>query len=137
MEAYQDQLINIALNVAGYLAGGGLWLVVYSSWRDRASRADRHATASADSPSVPTPSAAAGLTVAAADIEFLDLRAVPTPLPTSKATEPPRPKSAASRRNHGEVFALARTMLEKGASTDTIKATVPISDGELALLTGK
>jgi len=28
-------------------------------------------------------------------------------------------------------------MLEKGASTDAVKAAVPISDGELALLTGK
>ncbi|MDX9856328.1 MAG: hypothetical protein RBT76_00895 [candidate division Zixibacteria bacterium] len=137
MEAYQEQLIDIALNVLGYLAGGAFWLVVYSAWRNRIARAHEREVGASAAQSPVTPAVSGALAAAAADAEFLDLRSVPA---VTNAANPGgrRPVAAAGvRRNHREVFALARTMLEKGASTDAVKAAVPISDGELALLTGK
>ncbi|MCB2230594.1 hypothetical protein KQH82_07755 [bacterium] len=138
MEVYQEQIIDIALNVLGYLAGGALWLVVYTAWRNRASQTGMTSVTDALASSVQDVQPAAAIAhPAAADAEFLDLRSVKQTEPAPKP-QPPRPaRTGLGRRNHGEVFALARTMLEKGATAETIKATVPISDGELALLTGK
>lgn len=138
MEVYQEQIIDIALNVLGYLAGGALWLVVYTAWQNRATRTEitsvSNGMATAAQDAQP---AAATARAAAADAEYLDLRSIKAVDPAPKAGTPRPVRPGTNRRNHGEVFALARTMLEKGATVDTIKATVPISDGELALLTGK
>ncbi|MBD3401823.1 hypothetical protein GF420_02925 [candidate division GN15 bacterium] len=130
----QQQAIDIGLNVAGYLAGGGLWFLLSTLFQRRRSEATEGTTAAATGGAVHAPAPAA--IAAGARAEFLDLRSGTQPADTKKKRDAADGEPG-TRRNHSEVFALARTMLEKGATHDTIKATVPISDGELALLTGK
>lgn len=143
MDVHTEQLIDIALNVAGYLLAGGLWLLVYTAWQNR--RATR-AAGTAKSETVGR-TAVAAAAVAPADLapalpkegrrslEFVTFRgdrrqSQPAPAPAVEAM-PDR------RRNRAEVFALARRMLAEGASADAVKSELPVSDGELALLHGK
>lgn len=145
MDVHTEQLIDIALNVAGYLLAGGLWLLVYTAWQNR--RATR-AAGTAKSETVGRTAVAAAAVVPAnlaptpalpkegrRSLEFVTFRgdrrqSEPAAAPTAEAT-------LDRRRNRAEVFALARRMLAEGASADAVKSELPVSDGELALLHGK
>lgn len=141
MEVYTEQIIDIALDAAGYVIAGGIWLLVYSAWQNR--RAARAAGVTEPTPA-PAPRAATQSTAAALalegkrSLEFVAFRGATGAAAT--ASTPPEISTAAGgdrRRNRAEVFALARRMLEQGASTETVKSELPVSDGELALLHGK
>lgn len=140
MEVYSEQIIDISLNAAGYIIAGGLWMLVYSAWQNRraakAARAGRSQDEAAPvtAPLVAKPAADHG----GRSLEFVTFRGA-----SSKPAEPVGSEARATtavgerRRNRDEVFALARRMLEQGASTDAVKSELPVSDGELALLHGK
>ena len=112
MDVLNDRILDIALNVAGYLIAGALGMLVYSVFRAR-----RVATPQANAVPVAAPLVSNG------GAHFVDLRATAAP-----ATNP------TGRRDKTEVVRLARRMMQAGADRDTIKRTVPISDGELNLL---
>lgn len=129
--AYQDRVIDIALDIAGYLLAGGLWLLVYSSWQARRTRPAPE-TSTAAEPASPilasTPTAREGRRT----LEFVSL--------TNRGSRSPEtaPEPSGRRgRNRAEVFAVARRMLAEGASGAAVKSELPISDGELALLDAK
>ena len=133
-----DQLIEIGLNVIGYVAGGAFWLVIYSAWQNR--RAGKTETVSEETVSIKkAPTTAAVVQPALAtgrDIQYLDLRQVRGSRSKAVKVAGGDDDSVTRRRDHAEVFATARRMLEKGAEPDTIKSVLPISDGELALISG-
>jgi len=112
MDVLNDRILDIALNVAGYLIAGALGMLVYSVVRTRRAAALRSSAAPA-----------AALSVPSGEARFVDLRA--TDAPASNKT---------GRRDKAEVVRLARRMMQAGADRETIKRTVPISDGELNLL---
>jgi hypothetical protein len=133
MQIPTEQLIDVALNIAGYLAAGGFWLVIYSAWQNRKRRTvEGIATDSPDSAASRPATVAAAAAAGGEFVNFRDRQAS-----DKAAEERGSGDSGTNRRNRAEVFALARTMLSKGVSSDMIKRTVPISDGELAILAGK
>jgi hypothetical protein len=140
MEVSIEQMIDIGLNVIGYIAGGAFWLVIYSAWQNRRARRTAAEPAGTDAnvkERQATPAGAQPAVAGAGDIQFLDLRRGPDTqrkrLPVSGGDD----ESVSKRRSHAEVFATARKMMEKGATADTIKSVLPISDGELALIASR
>jgi hypothetical protein len=118
----QNQLIDIALNIAGALAGGALWLVVLSILRHRRQPAAAHQVAAATAPRTSAERPTEGRRKA----EFVALR---------DAEE--APAAGSYQRNRAEVIRLAREMLKSGSSAQRVQELLPISDGELAMLTGR
>ena len=120
MEVNHQQLIEIGLNAVGFLAAAALWLLVYATWQSR----HRATTpqAAADTPHG-TPGAAT------ADhkprIQYVDLKGVAAEQPVTNPD---------GRRDRSQIYSLAKKMLAAGVPTENIKRTLPVSDGELALL---
>lgn len=140
MDLSKEVLTVLFLNAAGYMAAGGLLLVIFTFFRDR-----RKAT-----------SDSAGLYLQATDhrrgevsnnageghrIEFIKFGEQPFRADTAGAGDvhskraPSRPVT--SRRNRIEVMGLARKMINAGASAEKISAVLPISEAELALLSSQ
>ena len=129
MEISQDVIIDTILNVAGFLATGGLVVMMYSmfrrpkkepSWADEVNR--QSSDASLNKPS--------DVTEGKRRIEFVRLNhGQEDPGP------PPVVSSETYRRNRVDIIRLARKMVEAGAPAERVKAVLPISDAELALLT--
>ena len=144
MEVTTKQMIDIALDAAGYLLAGGLWLVVYSAWQNRRAAAKAHAAAPAEPMvNVPAPEpmkAAAQPKEGPRSLEFVTFRgnrSASEPAQSAQPTESVESVVPDRRRNRAEVFAMARRMLEQGVSAERVKSELPVSDGELALLHGK
>jgi len=123
----QAQSITIGLDIAGYLLAGCLWLLIYSSWRNRRAAEPAPATESAV---LPERQAAEAPREGRRRLEFVAF---------DRRSDTPEKMVAPDRRgrNRAEVFAVARTMLAEGATTEAVKSELPISDGELALLDAK
>jgi hypothetical protein len=127
MDVINDRIIDVGLNVLGYLIAGGLGMLLHSSVQAR--RLRRVATPVAATPTeVP-----ATRTVPVGDpgngLEFVSFGADAQPA----APEPVLPPSSL-HRNRREIIRLAREMLQAGTAGDQIKKTLPISQSELALL---
>ena len=133
MEFSQDALIDVGLSVAGYLAAGGLWMVLYSLFTGR-TRTQDAVPQTADQVN-PETSAAIGRAVREKrSLQYVDLRETKK---NSTPVERPTPEPARVdqyRRNRAEVVRLAREMLKDGRSRDQVRELLPISEGELALL---
>jgi hypothetical protein len=129
MDGLQDQLIDISLNTLGYLIAGLLGMVIYSIANNRRS-------AGATASQVPKPSPSRAKASAAADVEFLNLRQLQnsSSRDSKAAKSATAPSNTSSRRDRTEVIRIAREMVKAGTSTEMIKRTLPISDGELALI---
>lgn len=129
MDVTPNQWIDLALNAAGYLVAGAIWLVMYSMITSRRAKRRQAPVPAAPSPVTPQPKPAprAGSTVY-------------VPLAGGGATaRTERPGSTAQpvtdgRRNRTEVLRLAREMLRQGAPRNQVQSRLPISEGELALL---
>jgi hypothetical protein len=132
MEVMQEQVIEVALNTAGYLVAGAFWLLLYTTWQNRRAHATQPVS---EQNSQTEPSPVPSTPASARAGQFVDLSASTASASPNTAT-PGRDTDKGRRRNRAEVFALARTMLEKGETYQNIKQSMPISDGELALLTG-
>lgn len=131
MELSREIIIDVVLNVAGYVTAGALWLILWSLFSDRGT------VAAAVAPQ-PQPVPAARPTTDARTerrTEFISLTsdAVRT---DGEYEERDRLRADATRyqRNRAEVIRIAREMLQSGSSKDKIRSLLPISDGELALL---
>lgn len=125
-----QMLIDLALNVVGYVAAGALSLVVYSMFhrtpQPTAPRESQAARQASPQPTVAMP-AGSNLTPDARGMHFVGFG------------ESSRGESGAQnltlRRNRAEVLRVARGMLRSGATDAEIKASLPVSDAELAVLT--
>jgi hypothetical protein len=131
MELSQQFLIDMALNVGGYLLAGALGIVVWSLFTRR-----KPAVANAIE-EVSVDEAQAGRTNEAVEssirkLEFIKLGSASEPKPTAtrEASE-----GVAERRDRADIIRVARTMLKAGATHEKIKRVIPISEAELSLLT--
>ena len=134
MELSREIIIDVLLNVAGYLTAGALWLVVYSLAMGR-SRATAQATPKAKSLPVEPELRESR---PARKSEFVSFASTATTR-DSDLEERDRLRSEATRyqRNRAEVIRIAREMLKSGTSQDNIRNLLPISEGELALLSNE
>jgi hypothetical protein len=134
MEVSQEQLIDVGLNVIGFLAAGGLLLLISSFFRrDRTTKPAAEVVSSGepgtvlvDLPENDNP---------APDLEFVSF----TPLSeetddrtTESVTQ--RPSTEVSRRDRSEVIRMAREMIKARRSTEEITDELPLSEAELAML---
>jgi hypothetical protein len=133
----QDLLIDTALNVLGYVAAGALWLALSSLFH----RSPKTSVVEArkESRQENTREAAVQPEVVSEKrrLEYVNLKGF-----DSTSEHISRAADAASRsdggnfrRNRAEVMRMAREMLEAGSTRDRVRQTLPISEGELALLT--
>jgi hypothetical protein len=131
MDVLNDQLIDIGLNILGYLIAGALGMLVYSTFRrgDRAPAAVPVEATPTEKNSEPAPDKRS--------LEFVSFKPTPTAEigEGTAPAEPSQPKVDRQRRaDRAEIVRLAREMIKAGTPETTIKRTLPISEGELALL---
>lgn len=125
MDVTTDHLIDIGLQIAGFLAGGAFWAII--TWKPAARATNRkHAG------TVTVSTAAAASAAAARAVNRLAERADVIDL-TSSAPVPER--SAGSMRTRRlETLAMAKDLLARGSTNERIQQLVSVSDGELAML---
>lgn len=131
MDVLNDRIIDVGLNVIGFIAAGLFWMVVYAAiTRSRKARAVAGNVAQA---SLPDPAAAEKQKA-----EFINLDSMP--VRSDSVNTVPSPSGSANRagtrRDRLEIIRIAREMIKNGASDEKIRNALPISKGELALLSG-
>lgn len=135
MEISQQFLIDMALNVGGYLLAGALGIVIYSFFNRRKKVAVAYENGPVPAAGTPVEPPATGSGEEGHRIEFIKLGekpdqviSTPDPGPAAKAED------VARRRDRADTIRVARTMLKAGAPHEKIKRLIPISDAELSLL---
>ncbi|MBK7140729.1 MAG: hypothetical protein IPH75_01455 [bacterium] len=133
MELSRDIIIDALLNVGAYVTAGAFWLVLYSMFTNR-SRAAVPATKTKSAPALDEPRQ--GDTKRRA--EYVSL-ASSNASRDADLEERERLRAEATRyqRNRVEVIRIAREMLKSGQNRDKIRSLLPISEGELALLSNE
>jgi len=136
MEVSQQMVIDMILNTVGFLAAGGLSVIVYSAFRG-GKKGSLHDSGS----SLKIPGDGPGRNGNQAEevrrVEFIKFANPSRDADYSNnvSSDHAGAMTASSRRNRVEVIRLARKMIEMGASADKVKSVLPISEAELALLT--
>lgn len=124
MELSNDQLINIGLNIVGFLAAGGLMMLIASVFRGRRT---------ALSAITATNSTAKDLKINKTTAQSAMRQKAPTFVPLTGADES-QPADNDRRRNRARVLELAQQMIADGQSDERIADLLPISQAELAVL---
>jgi hypothetical protein len=137
MDVSLDQLIDVGLNVVGFLLAGGLILTLSSLLRRR----DQSGLRTAGS---------GGKAVKVADVQEADISRTPAGMefvrlsdgldrksPNPKDSGVSAPVAEKTRRNRAEVIRMARKMLAESRSPSAVAGDLPISEAELAMLSGK
>lgn len=134
MELSRELIIDALLNVAAYVTAGALWLVIYSIVTNRSRQ---EAPAPKYRPAVADNEPRSGSSTARR-AEFVSLAAASVPR-DADLQERDRLRAEATRyqRNRAEVIKIARDMLKSGTHRDKIRSLLPISEGELALLSNE
>ncbi len=138
MDVMYDQLIDIGLNTLGYLVAASLGVLVYSSILKRkpsGATVESAAPVNKTAPTAPTPVEPLP-TAGRAGVEFVNFRAPGSPAPAAAATSTQAVAATAgtTRRDRAEIIRLAREMIKAQTPKETIRRSLPISEGELALL---
>jgi len=137
MDLSKDVLMELILNVVGYLAAGGLSLVLYSLYRDRKKTA-LTTTGSKPQPGKEKHNMTGSIAGKGNTIEFITFSEQTKNNDISNISEgnasPASMMTAASRGDRVEVIRLARKMIEAGAIDEKVRSVLPISEAELALL---
>ena len=131
MDVIDDRIIDVGLNVIGFIAAGLFWMVVYTAiTRNRKAR-----TVAGNDVQASLPDLAAAEKQKA---EFIDLNSMPARYDSVNTIPSPAISAnrADTRRDRLEIIQIAREMIKKGASDEKIRNALPISKGELALLSG-
>jgi hypothetical protein len=129
MEISQDVIIDTILNVAGVLAAGGLALMMYATFRRPKQDPSWTGKVNRQSPDARL-NKPNDVSEGTRRIEFVKLDHS-----QDSSGSPRAVSSEIHRRNRVEIIRLARQMVEAGAPAERVKAVLPISDAELALLT--
>jgi len=132
MDVLNEQIIDLGLNVIGYLAAAGLGMLLYSAAVQRRRRAAT--TTGLNLKAADTSEATARQVVPS--VQFVDLRrrSEEAVKPDSGTEGRDRVARGDGRRDRAEIIRLARQMLSAGAPGETVRRTLPISEGELAFL---
>lgn len=133
MELTQDMIIDLALNVTGYLVAAALSLVLYSLFK-RTPRAAGEASTDTETTTETAPRPVRRPQTATAREREDGRRSVQFVGFGGEARQPAEGADGSLRRNRADVLRLARTMMRDGKSSVEIKAALPVSDAELAVL---
>lgn len=125
-------LVDVALNVVGFLAAGGFFLVISSMIRDRRKRKSTTAVTEQPLPNANAPEPAVdGKT----SLSFVSLASERRGQTTETEKSAPVETAAESmRRNRAEVIEMARKMIAARESREAIAGKLPISEAELSML---
>jgi hypothetical protein len=137
MDLTQPFLKDLLLNVVASLAAAGFLLTVYSMLRrGRSSTAKAQSAGSSSTNDNRSPDNSADRSERPMQfVQFGSLKQNPTTASATGRTPIPTPSNVAEgRRNLVEIMALARKMVDAGAPAHKIKAVLPVSEAELALL---
>jgi hypothetical protein len=126
MEFSREIIVDVLLNMAGYVTAGALWLVLWSAFNSRNKSVAQPAVAREVGR---TPGQAAEKRA-----EFVSLKTDATPDTESGERDRLRAEVTRYQRNRSEVIRLAREMLRSGSTQEKVRSLLPISEGELALL---
>ncbi len=130
MEFSTNLILDMALNIAGYLTAGVLSVVVYGMISNR--RSERKLAA-------PMASADPGKTVTSQPVEpvrfvnFARNGSVP-PAETTSSRRNAAPAPRVERADRADILRIAREMLKAGVTNDRIQRVLPVSETELELL---
>ncbi|UCD62821.1 MAG: hypothetical protein JSW34_08625 [Candidatus Zixiibacteriota bacterium] len=132
MDFSQDFMIDLGLNMGGYLLAGVLAVVVYSlfSRRGRVSAATKKATAG-DGASIKESAEQSEKR----RVEFIKLgESAGASRSENKAATADGSDGNGERRDRAAIMRIAGSMLTAGASHDKIRKVLPVSEAELSLL---
>lgn len=138
MDVSTQTLVETGLNVIGFLTAAGL-LMLLTSRRNRRNEA----TETSSGPktleainqsvnSIKTLDSSEG--AKGANMSFVSFNSPSRVAAAGGKTMSTRPKIPSHLKGHAETIRLARQMLVGGSSPDEIKRSLPVTDGELALL---
>jgi hypothetical protein len=138
MDFTWNQIMDVALNVAGYLAAGSLAVLVYRM-ANRSPAKEPPSPVLATNPTLPLEQYAAPerpTDLRDPRMQFVSLAGeTPAQTPDSPSASPTKPKPRpATHRQRAEVIKLARQMVAAGATNENIQKVLPVSETELALL---
>ena len=135
MEISQQFLIDMALNIGGYLLAGALGIVIYSLFKRRTKVAVKSESDPLPANDTPPQATATGSSEDGHRLEFIKLGEKPGRVsPNTNPSPGAAAEDIARRRDRAETIRVARTMLKAGAPHEKIKRLIPISDAELSLL---
>jgi hypothetical protein len=137
MDVPYDQLIDTAIMVLAYLVAGTLGAVIYSAVARRKAAPSRQGVQVAAARTAPA-APAARPSVAPDRLQYVDFRRTDSMNAHGDLAGAVSrvPALGSTRRDRAEIIRLAREMIKAKTPQETIKRTLPISDGELALLQG-
>lgn len=127
MDVTMEQWIDIGLQAAGFLAGGAFWAIL--TWRSAP-----RVVAAPQQQSKADHAAAQPATAATKRSTVLPRAAEPAWVDLSQVHNAEQPPARSLRDRRLETLALAKDLLARGSSDDSIRERLQISDGELALL---
>jgi len=136
MDVTQQTIIETLFNVAGFLLASGLWMLFYSKTQRREKNSARAQVVEDKSTQVvhETPQATKEKN---RNVEFLSLRSNPrqeTVASISLSKPIKQTNHSISAQSRVDIIRTAREMLNNGKSYEDIKRKLPITEGELALL---
>ena len=131
MDVNQMQLLEMGLNALGFIAGGGILMVLTSIFR-RKRRSSLPAEAIPErTPSIEQKPKQVPKNNTESSFQFIDLSDENMKTPTKK-DQPP--KLTRSRRNRAEVYELAQSMLQSRKPTREISDELGMTQAEVSLL---
>ena len=129
MELSIDMLANVALDVLGYLAAGGLAVVLYQLLQKNRKRV---VPAPVENTEVVKKSqyGFSDMTARGKSLQFVDFQENKQ----NNGSDHEKCRSGNLRRNRDDVIRLARQMIASGTPDTRIRELLPITEAELALL---
>lgn len=137
MDVTIDQLIDVALNMAGFMAGGALMMVLASMFRRR--QPHQAAVPAAVKPIDPAPvEKPRPAKTVPTRMQFIKFGETAVSRPTERRSAAVGSKTSTPvRRNREEVIRLAREMIAAKQPKDKIARSLPVSEAELAMLSNE
>ncbi|MBU8934929.1 MAG: hypothetical protein KOO62_13160 [candidate division Zixibacteria bacterium] len=126
MDFSSNLVIDLLLNVAGFLVAGALALTVYAIYQRRLRPTATSPEEPAPEEPTPVPRVSIARPIRNGTGEFITLGATPDSSQNTMKT------TGHSRR--AQVIQAAREMINAGATDGEVRSTVPVSDAELAVL---
>lgn len=130
-----DFAIDMLVNIVGYLIAGAVGILVYRLFHSKSegdlSEVADSAKLNSEKPSLNQPTA-----VGAAErrVQFIRFGERPVVKSANRRSTATGAEGSVGRRNRTEIIRVARSMIKAGATHDSIRKVLPISEAELSLL---
>ncbi len=137
IDLISEQSIDIGLNLIGYLAAGMFWMLIHTAWtnRNKKEAAVNTTAANLNITNQPLNIQKPEPRKPAQNVQFLNLASPVEPVSQSQREKIPTViEPSSNRRDRQDIVRIARQMIKNGVNDNQVKATLPISDGELALI---